>query len=278
VVPFLGAGCPISSGLPTAATLAKILAAGAPREATNCGCPCSACASSTSIALDTAASYFWLSNGEKSLWKQVADQLVEGNLSSIHKCLARVGRPLLVITTNYDLLLEKAFLDRPFDVLTIVPVSHLGTHDFVLQRYREGEISETKKDLIGDELARYINLEQRSLIFKIHGSVFAHHDLRPGRFLIAEEHYEASLLDLDRFLPPVVLEHLDGRRLLFLGYSLRDWNVRVILRRLTGRFVSEGIAVARSASELDKKLWKKRNLEVERMEIDDFVEKLTNGG
>ncbi len=278
IVPFLGAGCSIPSGLPTAAKLAATLSKGAPVEARSCYCCCETCATPP-LSLDTAASYFQSTWERRSLEETVAAQITSGGLSPIHKCLASVSKPMLIITTNYDELLEQAFADRSFEVLILTPVQYETAEpidELFLRHYRDGVVQQ-QLEVSGDDLARHINLEERSLIFKIHGSLFGDQAHSPGKFLITEEDYERSILHLDQFLPPAVLEHLDGRRLLFLGYSLRDWNVRALLHRLIGYVRPKSFAITRSATQLDRELWLARHLDITTMDIDDFVERLNRG-
>jgi hypothetical protein len=67
---------------------------------------------------------------------------------------------------------------------------------------------------------------------------------------------------------------------LFLGYSLRDWNLRVILSRIWDgrRLASQSWAVQREngrLSEIEKKLWRSRgDVDLLYVELDEYVANL----
>ena len=67
---------------------------------------------------------------------------------------------------------------------------------------------------------------------------------------------------------------------LFLGYSLRDWNLRVILSRIWDgrRLASQSWAVQRESgrlSAIEKKLWQSRgDVELLYVELDEYVANL----
>ncbi len=76
-----------------------------------------------------------------------------------------------------------------------------------------------------------------------------------------------------------------SRSFLFLGYSLRDWNLRVILKNLrrqltsaTGRVLEDDTipswAIQRQPSALEQRLWGRRRVEIFDLDLDEFVEQL----
>ncbi len=72
-------------------------------------------------------------------------------------------------------------------------------------------------------------------------------------FVITEDHYIDYLTrtDISNLLPVTLAAKLRKSHFLFLGYSLRDWNLRVILHRIWGEqkltYKSWAIQVSRSA-------------------------------
>jgi hypothetical protein len=122
-------------------------------------------------------------------------------------------------------------------------------------------------------------LVDRPLILKVHGSVSrrnADHD----SFVITEDDYVEYVIragdNLNRVFPADVLAKARTSHFLFLGYSLRDWNLRVILNRIdSGRAGSyESWSVQRSSSDLDAKAWKARGVEVINMSLEAYVSSL----
>ncbi|MGH9241523.1 MAG: SIR2 family protein [Vicinamibacterales bacterium] len=73
----------------------------------------------------------------------------------------------------------------------------------------------------------YRFLEERPVLLKIHGT-------KGHPVVITEDHYIDYLAD-EAFttLPKRLLSRICNSHLLCLGYSLRDWNFRVFLRRIT---------------------------------------------
>jgi hypothetical protein len=63
-----------------------------------------------------------------------------------------------------------------------------------------------------------------------------------------------------------------------MGYSLRDWNLRVILQRIwTEQQRSYASwAIQENADALDQKFWSKHNVEILNVRLEDYVEQLTN--
>ncbi len=75
------------------------------------------------------------------------------------------------------------------------------------------------------------------------------------------------------------------RSFLFLGYGLGDWNFRVILKNLDSYLKSRAQmddedealpswAIQRNPSELEGKLWAKRNITIFDMTHDEFAAKM----
>jgi hypothetical protein len=123
-----------------------------------------------------------------------------------------------------------------------------------------------------------LDLGKQSVIYKMHGSIAP--DPKWDNFVITEGDYVDFLSRMaakDRH-PFGVLPVLPRQELPFLGYSLRDWNLRVILRKLTNaRPVTEQAkswAIQRDPSELEVKLWEKRNVNIYNEDINSFVSNL----
>jgi len=81
--------------------------------------------------------------------------------------------------------------------------------------------------------------------------------------------------DFFNLVPPRLGEKLRNGNLLFLGYRLRGWNLRIILRRIWGeeRFRSDSWAIEDGPVQ-DEQYWGKRNVEVLGLGLQDFVEEM----
>ena len=215
--------------------------------------------------------------------------------TGLHDLLARLpkfvrdrgGVPLqLMVTTNYDDLLERAFraADEPIDVLTYMAVGE-----------SEGRFIHVRPDgephiIDAGEAEGYAGLPQegsglkakllRPVILKIHGTV-DRSGLEPptDSFVITEEDYIEYLARAEsswEFLPRIVKVKLTYSHFLFLGYSLRDWNVRALLHRIwmSQAHDFQGWAIQHSPAKLDQKFWQGKGIKLLGIDLAEFTERL----
>lgn len=206
------------------------------------------------------------------------------NHGAIHRFLARVPAPQLIVVTNYDTLLEQAFRDanRPFD-LVVHPTDRKDLENAVLW-WKDGV---PQKPVAPKNLD--INLKETTVIYKMHGTI-DHETEKGDHFVITEDDY---VVFLNRMLnhaavPSQFIEHFRERHFLFLGYSLNDWNLRVILKNVrSDAAVRRGKvdqsdkklnswAIQTNPSELETSLWRKREIDIFDMAIDDFAAELAD--
>ncbi|HEU0012526.1 MAG TPA: SIR2 family protein [Longimicrobium sp.] len=179
----------------------------------------------------------------------------------------------LIVTTNYDDLLERAFRDagEPFD--TVV---------YVADGQNKGKFLHIRPDgasTLIDRPNEYhaFDLEQRPVILKIHGAV-VRADVSQDSYVITEDHYIDYLTrtDISMLLPVQLVVELKQSHFLFLGYSLRDWNLRVILHRIWSerslKFKSWSVQLRPAA--VDQKFWQRREVEILDVTIEEYVEGL----
>jgi hypothetical protein len=201
----------------------------------------------------------------------------------VHQFFAQLPRKLaskgypnpnqIIITTNYDELLERAFKEEgePYDLLSYVPVSETGDPREV------GKFRFTpyggKPDMIFDPLNYPLTLE-RTMIVKIHGAVDSGSWERSS-FVITEDDYIDYLarMNTNSHIPSLMLEKMMPQSFLFLGYSLADWNLRVFLHsvRSTQRFKNKSWAVMKDPKEWDETYWEKHNVELWQMSLKEYI-------
>ena len=145
----------------------------------------------------------------------------------------RAANPL-IITTNYDDVLERAYAEvgEPVDVLTYVADgAHRGK--FV---HRPANQEPVVIDRPNEYLA--IPIGTRTVILKMHGAI-DRSSADGDSYVITEDHYLEYLArtELTTLLPVQVGKVLRQSHFLFLGYSLADWNLRVLLHRIWGQQV-----------------------------------------
>ena len=273
VIHFLGAGAsltprdPAEAGaihLPTGNELANYLAKKSEFPA------------GESIDLAKVAQYYSLIGGRAPLHRDLHNIFDRDfPLAPMHTFLAEVDRPLLIITTNYDDLIERAFAQRHriFDVVVHTTDPDLGDRILWLEHGASTprEISPNKLD---------IDLNSVTVIYKMHGGIDRQ---TPGRdqFVITEDDYVDFLVRMtkNKAIPAIFAEPFQSSHFLFLGYSLRDWNLRVILNRIQtdlrrpADITSWGIQY--NPSPMERKFWQRRGVEVYDLTLEDFVRELS---
>jgi len=179
----------------------------------------------------------------------------------------------LIVTTNYDDALERAFDDagEPFDVVWYIADG--DERGKFWHRPPGGEARTIERPDEYDDLS----LERRSVILKIHGAL-DREDRQRDSYVITEDHYIDYLTktELKQLVPIELVTKLLSSRFLFLGYSMQDWNLRVILHRIWGRqpLTYRSWAIQRNASEIERKLWKSRDVEVLDIPLDHYIDEL----
>jgi hypothetical protein len=234
-------------------------------------------------ALPLVASYFVQVQGSREMLESKLHKAfdVTSEPGSLHKRLAAIDAIPLYVTTNYDDLLDRALEPRRPHIL----VDRL---DKGLTMRTETGRSELIDRTGGDLRNRLTNPETGKptapILFKMHGSV-DRKDRINDSYLITEEDYVDYLgRDQGHYVPPYIEELMRRKNFLFLGYSLEDWNVRVILRKLlesmpTGAADSRGDkvrfwAIVKGFSEAEQKVWQSQNLNVYQMDLRAFTERL----
>jgi len=258
---FLGAGASTTyrkngrdeePGLPTGGELAKWLA--------------EKCQYTNGTAYDLArvAEYFlYTQSGDREPLERALQEKLNIGCSPrpIHTVLAQLPQIKIVITSNYDTLFEDELkrYRRP-----------LTKNVYSLNNPRAGHFQ--GKLFFGDKDAQEI------ILHKMHGSIE-----EPNSLVITQSDYIRYLTylnDLDRGMPEyfrkMVIPQLT---LLFLGYSLDDWNFQVIWEGVLANQANAGTrrdayALVRNPKHFQVKFWRKRNIEILDCDLTEFAVKL----
>jgi hypothetical protein len=186
----------------------------------------------------------------------------------------------LIVTTNYDDLMERAFrqAEEPLDVLTYIadgPQQGKFVH-----MTADGKVSapiEKPNEYAGLPIDPSTFALQRSLLVKVHGAV-NRSDSEQDSYVITEDHYIDYLTrtNLPKLLPSTLAAKLPRCGFLFLGYGLRDWNLRAILRQVWGEqiFDYQSWAIQLNPESLDKKFWAQHRVEILDASLDDYIMQL----
>jgi hypothetical protein len=206
-------------------------------------------------------------------------------LTSAHRFLAslpaklrakRYPKPnLLIVTTNYDDLVETAFAQagEPLEVVSYVADAKPAKGKFA-HHMPDGERRIITKP---NEYAE-LSPEKSCILLKIHGD-FDPQGAANDSFVITEDHYIDFLTrtDLSNLVPVLVAAQLRASHFLFMGYSLRDWNLRVILQRIweEQRLGYNSWAIQRASDALDRRFWSRRNVEILEIPLSAALESLS---
>ncbi len=196
VIPFVGAGFSASLNVPDwdslLAKLAEDIESAVPHSDVRHFC--------NNDPLQIAEYYLLISDGRVGPLRHAISTALQTTLnplmSGMHVELVNLGAPQ-IYTTNFDDLIERTFraLGQPYEVISLP--KHLATS------------SDAKPQVI-----------------KYHG------DLRHEQTLVLTESSYYARLDLESPMDIKFRSDLLGRSVLFVGYSFRDINIRIIWFRL----------------------------------------------
>ena len=200
---------------------------------------------------------------------------------------------LIIFTTNYDDLLERAFDEKnePYHKLVYMadPAMYAGseatpgsflhwTPDKQLHLIEKPNEYSGIEDYKGEHDAE----QHPAVIIKIHGAV--ERDLCnlydcSGSYVITEDHYIdylARTTDASLYLPLSLVAAVKNSHFLFLGYGLRDWNIRVTWRRIWREQKRDykSWAVQMEPDMIDRLYWVIQNVDIFNMELADYVRDL----
>lgn len=198
-------------------------------------------------------------------------------LAELPSLLADKGyrsRPLLIVTTNYDDLLEQALnsANQPFDVVTYISD---GEDRGKFLHVEPG--GQPRRIEIPNSYS--LAVDKHPIVLKIHGAVDrAHADGEGDSYVITEDHYIDYLTrtELTNLVPATMAAKLRKSHFLFLGYRLRDWNMRVILHRIAGeqRLTYQSWAIQRGPTDLDRKFWDRRGVDIFDIDLEPYISRL----
>jgi len=148
--------------------------------------------------------------------------------------------PRLIITTNYDTLVEGALEKRQLPYLVVSHILKGSRYAGRLLCYEslrsplDGSNIQTRQQVEDHLLELSDQGVHPVLIYKMNGTAW----LRSGKTMLdsvvltENDYIDFLAQDILGRIPDTILELLRASRLLFLGYALEDWNFRVLLRKL----------------------------------------------
>ena len=176
----------------------------------------------------------------------------------------------LYVTTNYDDLLERAFKDagEKYDLVT-----------YIADGDERGKFRHTTPDGVAHIIAQpnsytELRFDERPAIAKIHGTVVRQLQDNDS-YVITENNYidYLSRTEIAQLIPINIAMRMKKSHLLFLGYSLKDWNLRVILHRLWGDegTVYNSWAVQPNPGRIEERSWIRRGVELLDARLEQYI-------
>jgi DNA-binding SARP family transcriptional activator len=222
--------------------------------------------------LARVAQYVALTKGSGPLYDELNAMLASASPpTALHRFFAALPPLLrergvphqLLVTSCYDLALEQAFLDagEEFDVVSYV-ASGRNRGRFCHVRPDGG----THVIDMPNTYATELSLERRTVILKLHGGV------ELESFVVTEDDY-IDYGDVGGAIPVALAAKLRRSHFLFLGYGMRDWNLRLVLGRIWG---AEGVsyrswAVQPEPRPLERQFWRARDVDLLQVPLDDYA-------
>ena len=255
---------------------------------------------STRLELPEVAQYVYVTKGRPDLYKAVRQILTaDCEPGPVHRFLACLPRTLeklslekryqLIVSTNFDTALEQAFQDvqEPYD-LAVYMASGQHEGKFVHFPYDAAAEPITVPNSYGKFPIRDYGELERTVIVKIHGAVDGNvGDYRwKENYVITEDHYidYLSRSPIESLVPVQILDKLRDSHCLFLGYTVRDWNLRVFLKRIwRGEpLAAKSWAVEPEPDILEKDLWAQSYVDLYAADLANYVnmlqDRLTGSG
>jgi len=180
----------------------------------------------------------------------------------------------LIVSTSFDTGVERAFAAAGEELDVVVYLASGRDRGKFLHIGPGGESAVVEQPNAYTGLA----LEQRSVLLKIHGHVDHGATRELESFAVSEDDHIDYLAGVEAAgtVPVQIAARLRRSHLLFLGYAVDDWSLRVFLRRVWGhdRLAYRSWAVQSSAESLARELWRERGVDAYDVGLDGYTEQL----
>ena len=178
----------------------------------------------------------------------------------------------LFVTTNYDTLLEDAFreAEQSFEVVF-----------YVAEGTSRGKFKHQKSEWKESRIIRSPNKyrppdDKRAVILKLYGSL-------KDKFVITEDHHLDYLTTgiFEKEVPEALLTTLTEQSILFLGFNLNDYDLRLLHQSWERQlFSGQSWLIHQSKPgdlRVEKKVWTQRNIETIETTLERFITQLAKG-
>ena len=181
----------------------------------------------------------------------------------------------LLVTTSYGSALERAFAAAGEEVDV---VSYLASGP------DRGKFSHLAPDgssriiAVPNTYAEELSLDRRTVILKIRGQADPTASGLHDSFVVTEDDYIAYLrrTDVAASVPVGLAAALRRSHFLFLGYTVRDWHLRLVLGRMWGDepVAYRSWAVHPTPGPAERELWRRLDVELTETPLEAYVQEL----
>jgi len=240
--------------------------------------------------LTSIASYYEKLRGRQRVWELLRDVISKKRTPTpTHRLLAKAARhhltlpranDYLIITTNYDVLMETALdeLKVPYIVLT----TKRGDPKVLIRCSETVEDREGLKERYSNKVypSDFTLSKSQSLvvIHKIHGCLAEDLEFKDEGLVISDNDYVDYVSQMSKagLIPVHVSDLMREKPLWFLGYSLSDWNVRSIYETVKKKSNPDGkdirdYSVMYSVGDFEKLFFDKNNIQIILASLNEFV-------
>lgn len=248
--------------------------------------------------LSNISQYFEYKIQRSHLWDTLQEIFhKERQATKIHNYLAKVAKyhtkkeiikyHYLILTTNYDNLMEKALdeCEVPYVVITLDTSSQLSQQDQISRLYLQFSKSVNDRDKLIRETLNItpknfaLNTDQNlAILFKIHGSLNINNAEELDNIIISDNDYISFIRKkLDESIPGIFIKIFKDSPFLFLGYSLGDWNIRSFflkiqeLRPDIAKTRIKDFAILTPLTNYDKSIFDIYNIDSYDVDLNDFI-------
>jgi hypothetical protein len=180
----------------------------------------------------------------------------------------------LLVTTSYGNALERAFAAAGEEVDVVSYIASGRNRGKFCHITPGGDVRVID---VPNTYATEFSLERRPVVLKMRGQANATLD----SFVVTEDDYIDYLVraDVASGLPVALAAALRRSHFLFLGYTVRDWNLRLVLGRMWGDdpVAYRSWAVHPTPGLAEHELWRRLDVDLVETQLEVYVKALADG-
>jgi len=198
--------------------------------------------------------------------------------ASLSPILRERGVPQqLLVTTSYGTALEHAFRAAGEEVDVVSYIATGRNRGRFCHIPPDGDVRVID---VPNTYAMELSLERRPVVLKMRGQADQSANPTLDSFVITEDDYIDYLgrADVASGLPVALAAALRRSHFLFLGYTVRDWNLRLVLGRMWGDdpVAYRSWAVHPSPGPAENELWRRLDVDLAETPLDVYVKALAD--